>query len=232
MDSPSSKRLTRKDIRQPDRFIDLMGKSGRFLAQKKKLVCGVVAGLLVIFAGLWGWSFYQQRESQIAAGQYFPALELYRTGNYREAATALAQVAAHRRTIYGRIALLHLAHVQVALGEYPKAVETLQEFLRRQSKDPWLRQIGLVNLGYVQEISGRCPEALAAYAEAQKLEGSLKDEATLGEARCGAQSGKPKIALDSYRRYLSTHPISERDGEISLKVQELEAGAAQPPAAK
>lgn len=219
MNRPTTKRLTRKDIRQPDRFIDFMAKSGRFLKEQKKLV----AGLVIVVAALWGWSLYQQRENETAAGKYFQALALYRTGNYREAVPALTQLSAHRRSIYGRMALLHLAHSQTALGQDATAAETLKEFIRRNDREPGLRQIGYVNLGYIQEKSGKCVEALVSFAEAQKLEGSLKDEATLGQARCNAQSGKPKIAIDFYRQYLSTHPASGRNGEISLKIQELEA---------
>lgn len=232
MVSPSTKRLTRRDIRRPDRFIDLMGRSVRFLSEKKNFVAGILTGILVISAGLWGWSLYQERENQAAAEKYFPALELYNEGKHREAATALEQVASHRRSLYGRLALLHLAHSHVALTEYPKAVEALREFLRRDNKEPWLRQVGLVNLGYVQEISGQCGEALATYTQAQNLEGSLKDEALLGQARCAAESGKSKMALDSYRQYLSTNPGSERSGEVSLRLQELEGIAAQPAAKK
>jgi hypothetical protein len=62
MDRPLTKRLTRKDIRQPDLFMDFMGQSARFLAQKKKLVAGIVAGILVILAACWGLNLYQQRE--------------------------------------------------------------------------------------------------------------------------------------------------------------------------
>jgi len=212
--------------------MDFMGRSARFLTQRKNLIGGILAGVLVISGGLWAWSFYQERENQAAAEKYFPALTLYNEGKHREAATALAQVASHRRSLYGRLALLHLAHSHVALAEYPKAVEALREFLRRDNKEPWLRQVGLVNLAYVQEISGQCGEALSSYSQAQNLEGSLRDEALLGRARCAAASGQPKIALDSYRQYLSTNPGSERNGEISLRLRELEGEAAQPAAKK
>jgi hypothetical protein len=107
----------------------------------------------------------------------------------------------------------------------------LEEFLDRESNRSWLRQAGLVNLGYVKEISGQCEEALASYTEAEKLDGSLKNEAILGQARCSEQSGKSKMALDAYRKYLYGNPASDRNGEISVRVQELEAALAQQPRA-
>ena len=33
----------------------------------------------------------------------------------------------------------------------------------------------------------------------------------------------PKGALESYRRYLTSYPAGDRAGEVTIKVQELEA---------
>jgi len=64
---------------------------------------------------------------------------------------------------------------------------------------------------------------VSRFAEAEKIAGPFKDDALLGKARCSLQIQDPKGALASYRQYLTNYPGSERSGEISLRIQEVEA---------
>ncbi len=66
----------------------------------------------------------------------------------------------------------------------------------------------------------------ARFAEAEKIAAPFRDEAILGKARCNLETQELKGALESYRQYLASYPSGERAGEISLRVQELEAKVA------
>jgi predicted negative regulator of RcsB-dependent stress response len=225
---PPTKRLSRKEIRKPDQFIDLMGRSYALAVQKKQVLLAAGIAVALILGGLGGWNLYQRKQNEAAAVEYFHAAQLYRDQKHKEATPALAQVALYHGSVYGRLALLHQAQSHVALKEYPKAIDALQELLRRETAGSSLRQIALINLGYVQEMSGQCPEAMSAYSEAEKLPGSLRGEALLGTARCSVQAGNPTSALDAYRQYLTDDPASYRSSEVSVRISELEAGTLRP----
>lgn len=217
------KKITRKDIRRPDQFVTLAGKSFHLFRQHKTSFLVSVALIISVLLALWGWDLYRGRQNHLAAQEYSRALTLYHDGKYREALDALAHVSIYRSSPYSRLGLLYQSHSHVALQETAKAIATLQQLLNRERKEPFLRQLAFVTLAYAQERTGQCPEATRSFTEAQKLPGPFKEEAILGKARCFAQSQDFKAALNSYRQYLTDYPASERISEIALRVQELEA---------
>jgi predicted negative regulator of RcsB-dependent stress response len=219
----SPKRITRKDIRRPDRFVTLTRTLFDLFAEHRTPVLLSLTLVLVLLAGLWGWDFYKGRQNRIAAEQYSRALSLYHQGKYRESLNAFAQVVSYRQSRYSPLALLYQANSYLALKEPAKAVETFQEFLRRERREPFLRQLAFLTLGHTQETAGQCKAAVVSFAEAAKLDGAFKEEALLGKARCSAQNRDLNEALNAYRQYLSSYPGSDRIGEISLRIQEIEA---------
>lgn len=178
--------------------------------------------LLTVLVGLWGWDAYRQRQNRLAAVEYARALSLYRKGQYSQAVDRFAQVKNYSSSPYSRLALLYQASSYIALQDSAKAGAALQELLHKESKDSFVRQLGLLSLASLQERSNRCKEAGGNYAEAEKIPGPFKDEALLGKARCSVENGDFKEALSSYRQYLTNYPGSERSSEISLRIPEIE----------
>lgn len=218
----SPRRITRKDIRRPDWFVTQVRQfSSFFSGHKKESILGATA-LVVVLLALWGWGLYRDRQDRLAAMEYSRAIDLYHDGKYREALEALTHLAIYRSSYYGRVGLLYQAHSYMALGEMPQAVAAFQDLLAKEKKEPLLRQAAYMSLGYAQEKMEKCQEATRSYAEAEKIEGPAKADATMGKARCSAQTGNFAEALNSYRKFLTDNPVSDRIGQVSLLIQELE----------
>lgn len=216
------KRISRKDIRKPDQFVTLTGKIFHLASAYRTQSIVGLAVLLTVLVGLWGWDSYRQRQNRLGAMEYARALGLYHSGQYTQAIDRFAQVRNYSSSPYSRLALLYQANSYIAMQDSAKAGTALQELLRRESKDGFLRQLGLLSLASLQERTNRCKEAGGNYAEAEKMSGPFKEEALLGKARCSVQNGDFKEALSSYRQYLTNYPGSERSSEISLKIPEIE----------
>ena len=218
----SPKKISRKDIRKPDQFVTLTGKILHLVSEYRTQSIVCLALFLTVLLGLWGWDSYRQRQNRLAALEYARALSLYHSGKYNQAVDLFTQIRNYSSSTYSRLALLYQANSYIAMQDSAKATASLQELLRREGKQSFLRQLGLLSLASLQERTDRCKEAGSNYAEAEKIPGPFKDEALLGKARCSLQSGDFKEALSSYRQYLANYPGSERGSEISLKIQEIE----------
>ena len=219
----ASKRLSRRDIRRPDQFVTLTGRFFHFVTHYRTHFIAAAAAIIIILLGLWGWEAYGARQNRLAAREYGSALSLYHEGRYLQAVDAFVRLRSYSASPYGRLAILYQANSYLALEDPLKAIATLEELLQRERKETILRQIGLLTLASLQERSGRCKEAVSRFTEAEKIAGPFKDDALLGKARCSLQNSDLKEALNSYRQYLTNYPGSERSGEISLRIQEVEA---------
>ena len=179
--------------------------------------------LIVVVGALVGWDFYSSRQNRLAAEEYARAVNLYHDGKYKEALEALKRLEVYQSSPYGRLGLLYTANTQAALQDTAKAAEALRQLLAKEPREPIVRQTAYVSLGYMQEQAGQCQEAISSFAEAEKIAGPLKADASLGKARCGALTGNLKEALASYRAYIRDNPSSDRVNAVAIRIQELEA---------
>lgn len=217
------KRLTRKDIRQPDKFVTLTGQLLEVARSHKITIAASLTALLVIALGLWGFQLYRQHQNRLAAQNYSRALALYREGRYRESLDAIERLNSLRWARFRNLGMIYRANAYLALDEPQKAAVATHSFLETARNDPILKQLGLLTLAYAQERSGQCKDGFKSYSEAEKLPGAFREEGLLGKARCALQLNEFKNALESYRRYLREYPESERATEITLRIRELEA---------
>jgi tetratricopeptide (TPR) repeat protein len=220
----ASKRLTRKEIRRPDKFITATQNLSAFIQEhriKVLLATGILLAVLVLM-GAWRW--HADRQNTYAAEQFNRALTLYRAGNYRDALAAFQKVEAYSSSRFYPLALLYETNSLSALKDTDKAIETGRRMLRSTSPDPLVREAALMALAAAEEQKGLCKEATQHYTEAEKMTGALKHSATLGKARCSAQMGDLKTAIATYREYLR-QPDRELSAYVSAQIAELEAKA-------
>lgn len=235
----ASKRLTRKEIRQPDKFITLTENVYDFLVEHraKALLAGaIVAAALLAFLG---WQVYSHRQDMLARQEFNRAITFYRSGNYQDAIAAFQKVEAYSWSGLYPVALLYELNSHLALKDADNAIQAGRRLFSGRIKDPLVRQSALVALAAAEEQKGQCREAVQHYAEAEKIfhsgnrnvPGPLKDKATLGKARCSAQLGDLKGAIAAYREYLR-QPDRELTAYVSAQIAELEAKASAPLPAK
>ncbi len=218
----SRKRITRKDIRQPDQFITFTSRVFSYFEEHRARIFVALGVVVVLSLGLWGWQQYQANQNRLASQAYARALEVFHDGKYQTALDLLDRVDAYRSPSYQRLAILYRANSHIGLKQPKDAVPLLEDFLSRTSKNSYLRQLAFSNLGYAHEMANQCKEAISAYDEAAKIDGPQKEQAFLSKARCSATMGQFSEAVNLYREYLVSYPGTARAMEISLRIQELE----------
>ena len=224
----ASRRLTRKDLRQPDWFQITTEKALESYAAHRTGVLAAGVGLVVLLLALLGWQMFKERQDTMASAEFGQALALFQEGKHREAVAAFEKVAAYRWSRYAALAYLYQANSFLAVKSFDQALNSAQRFVAATKPNSLYRQIGLVTLAHAEEQKRQCKEAGGHYAEAEKISGPLRASAIMGRARCAEQLGDVKAALAAYKDFLREQPGSL----LSLRVAELEAKLAAQPAAK
>jgi predicted negative regulator of RcsB-dependent stress response len=215
----SHKRITRKELRQPDWFQVATERAVDIYAHHRGKVIVAAVAFIVFLGVLWGWDLFKDRQNTAASEEFGRAAAFYRADKHREAIDAFEKVAAYRWSHYARYAHLYQANGYVALGELDKALAAAQRFLAATKDNTLYRQIALVTLGLIEERRGRLDQALQHYSRAETIKAAYREKALLGKARTSEQTGDFKAALAAYREYLR----EDAGSPFALKVAELEA---------
>src|SRR3990172_10627265 len=224
----ASRRLTRKDLRQPDWFQITTEEALEFYAAHRTRVLAAGVGLVVLLLILLGWQMFKERQDRMARAEFVQAIALFQEGKYREAVAAFEKVAAYRWSPHAVLAYLYQADSFLAVADFDKAINAGQRFVSATKPDSLYRQIGLVTLAHAEEQKRQCKEAVGHYTDAEKISGPLRAAAMMGRARCAEQLGDVKAALVAYKDYLREQPGSL----VSVRVAELEAKLAAHSAGK
>ncbi len=217
------KRITRKDISKPDQFITLTSRIFRYFEQHRTRIILALSLVIAVSLALWGWNLYSARQERLAAQVNSNALAAYRNGDYNDALEKFVRISDYSSTTYNQLALLYRGQSLIALKQPSEAVTVIEHFLEKEVNNSYLRQLGLMTMGYAQENSGQCTQAIKAFMDAQKITGPLQEEALIGNARCNFNNGNLKEALNAYQEYLSSFPGTQRTTEIRLRIQGIEA---------
>ena len=221
------KRILRKDIRQPDRFMVLTGQMLEWFKAYRTQLIGVGVTVVAVAVVVVGWQYYRGYQRDLAFQEYNKALGEYREGSYEAALESFRNLKGRGEAPYDAIANLYIANSYIALDQPANAVETLGSDAAA-GQDGFLDQVALVTLGLAQEMNGSCEEAVRTLSRALEQKGPMREEAMLGKARCNTALGKTQEAVDGYKAYLEEFPEGETI-EIALRVQRLEAKTGKPP---
>ena len=220
------KRILRKDIRQPDRFMVLMGRAlDLFRAYRTQLI-GAAVTVVAVAVVVAGWQYYRAYQRDLAFQEYNQGLREYQAGRYDVALDAFRTLKDRGQAPYDTLADLYIANSYIALDQPGKAVETLGGNVSGDA-DGFLTQVALVTLGLAQEMEGACEDAVQSLSRALDHQGPMRQEAMLGKARCNTRLGKTQDAVAGYKAYLKEFPEDETVG-IALRLQRLEAGSGTP----
>lgn len=176
------KRILRKDIRQPDRFMVLLGRCNDFIKANRDRLIGLAAAVVVVLGAVFGWQYYRDYQRDLALQNYNKGLREYQEERYEAALESFRSLRARGEAPYDVLANLYIANSYVALDQPGKAVETLGGEVSAE-RDGFLNQVTLVTLGLAQEMNGSCEEAMQSLSRALDHQGPLRQEAMLGKAR-------------------------------------------------
>lgn len=216
---PLVRRITRKELRQPDEFISFARRTLAFLRvyERVALVSGVFAGGVLLL--ILGWQWYLALVSAWASQGLQQALSTYRASAYQRAAEQFSEVASRwPETASGRLASLYLGHCYVKQESYTKAIEVYKGFLETTPEGEYLYQLALVSLAVASEHEGSDAEAHSFYSQAAFLGGPFTGEALLGKARLYEKLSDSAKAIEVYRDFLNRYPESPMEPMLKAKV--------------
>jgi predicted negative regulator of RcsB-dependent stress response len=223
----TTKRITRKELRQPDWFqVTTETALDQFKRHRGK-VLAVIAAIVALGIIVAGARYFKARQNAAASVEFNSAVSLYHAEKYQQAIAEFQKVEAYRWSRYAALGHLYEANSYLALGEPAKALAPAERFLTATGPDTLYRQIATMTLGNIHERQGQCKEALARYTEAERIKAAFQQEARLARARCAQQTGDLQTAIASYQDFLK----EDQQPLIKLRLAELEAQAQTPAAA-
>jgi tetratricopeptide (TPR) repeat protein len=228
--------LSRKDMKEPDKFQQAAGQAAGWLASRKRQV--LLAGAAVLAVVVLVGAVLAFRQSRAAAageavsrlletagatvsavplpgdpGPFFPTDE----ARQRAVVAAADQVVAdHGGTDAAALALLAKGDAHLKLREWDPARAAYERFLSAADRDHSLRFGAIEGLALVAEGQGNLDAAAEAYARLASEVPAFADRADLERARVLAQAGK----TDEARTILSA--FGERHKESLLVPQATE----------
>ncbi len=222
----ASRKINRKDLRQPDWFQTNSERALEYFNAHRVLVFTAFAGLLLLVAIIAGWRMFKHDQNQKAAQEFSRAMTLYQGEKYGEAIPTLENVTTYRWSNYAVLAHIYLANSHLATNDADKALSAAQRALAGTRPGSFYRQIALVTLATAEEQKKDCKNAVQHYTEAQNITGPLQGRAILGKARCSEALGDNAAAVTAYKEYVKENPGSP----LTVKVAELEAKTPPAPA--
>ena len=227
----AERRLTQKDIKQPDQFITFSVQALAWTKSHAMLLLYGVLGLLVVIGILVGWNLWQTQRQQTAERLLYAAVQPLKNEekNAEPAVQSSVQEQLQRlirdygATPAAALAAWHLGHLQFKQGNFAAALasyEQAQGWLRRGS-DAFMPVLVTLNIAYAEEAKESCEKAMRSFeAVIQSTATWLHGEAFLGLARCQEKSGASAKALETYERALRAVAVS---GAARQQIEERQA---------
>jgi len=228
------KRITRRQIKQPDEFISTTEHVLLFVRDHlKKIVVGV--GIVVVIVAAYVlfrvWEAKRENEASQRLNLAMEAVELvnspYREGSPAEVKNALAKmeeiVNAFPKTSSGTFALLYKGNIHLKLGEFDEAIKAYDTFLSRSGSEKLYNLLALEGVGYAYEGKKDYGKAIDAYQRIIAMDqGFQAREARLQMGYCYEKLGKNKEAVENYRAYLEGTQKSSMTHLVLRKISLLE----------
>jgi tetratricopeptide (TPR) repeat protein len=246
----SPKKLTKKELKQPDQFVGFWqvasARLGQFAAQNRKALVMGISALATVAIGLIVLSYINEgraarasaaleRAQKVAGAELAPAGAPAKNDGIPRFATdkerlegALAGLDAHFGSKRGPLAdeaALMRGSLLLSLGRADEA-QPIYEKLLSGRLDAKLRFLAREGLGYTFEKKGKLAEAQATFAklgtDATTLGDFYKDRARYHEARLAELQGNPAEAARIYHEVLDKNPTTSLRDEISNRLALLE----------
>ena len=238
----TTKRITRKEIKQPDEFITFSARAIEFAqAHIREIIIGV-ASVLALGLLIWAVSAYSNKKEAQASRLLAQAQSLLHPISTRAAegqavptepqadpeATAQALVLLqdvvenYKRTEASKVARILLGQRYYEEGHYDAAIDTYEAFLKKANRKPELKAMAREGLAYAHEAREDFAQAAICYEELSKSSlTNAQGWAWLGMARCYERLGEVQKATDAYRTLLADHPQHPKAEEARANIARL-----------
>lgn len=241
----AKRKITRKEIKEPDEFITLWSRILAFaVAHKREALYGMVGFLFVVLL-LSAWRAYSRNQEARASALLCEAQEALspKSGSAvaepeaeRAVSTLENLLSTYPRTRSAQTGRLMLADLKYRQGDYEKAMEIYRSYLDRGHRTAELTGLAWEGIAYCQEGQGKYEEAIASYRKAAETQPSYYPGwALLGLGRCLEKTGKAEEAEEVYRKLLADYPQHPKAREVEAllsKIAKAGPSAGAQPSAK
>ena len=230
------RRLTRKEIKQPDQFVSYTVRTLTWVKTHTNQLMYVTGGVIVVIGLVVGWSIWRDNRQQQAELLLYRAVASLKVDDDTAQGKTLPQadqdeavqqllsiVRDYRGTQASALAQWYLGHVYFARGDFAAALAAYQETQRvmDQEGQRLLPALVTLNIGYAQEATGQCEQALSSFEEVVQSSATwLRGEAFLSMGRCYESTGAMDAALKVYDRALSDAAVGDN---LRQRIEERQA---------
>lgn len=201
-------KLARKELKQPDEFVNFFDQLGDFIVDNLVRVIIGAFVIVVIIVTYYAISAYQDHQRRLASDRFYDAVTALNHQDYKTAEQDFSALTADNpRQSLGRLARLYLAVTYMAENKDKQARTALHDYLE-SSDQPLYRNMALMDLGVANENLGDFKAAHDAYTQAADSNGPDKARAAIGVARCLIKQGNIKGGIEAYRQFLIDNPYS------------------------
>jgi tetratricopeptide (TPR) repeat protein len=221
------KRISRKELKQPDEFQNFVANAQEFLRANLQQV--IVSSAIVLAAGALavGIYYYEIHRDNLAGDRFYSAVSELNNKNYTQAEADFQKLAEDEpgREV-GKLARFYLGSAYFQQGQLDKARDALVAYVP-DAKDDLFASMAYEDLGVIYEKMGDLKKAQGAYAQAAAIPGPEQPRAQLQVARLMAAQGDKAGAIDAYQHFLVTNPFA-RDRQTVIEAL-ANLGSAAPP---
>jgi tetratricopeptide (TPR) repeat protein len=235
--------LSRKDMKEPDKFQQAATQAASWLASRRRhvAVAGIAAvAVLVLLAVLSAVQTRRAERAGAAASDLLAAMggeisavplpgfpgPFYESEEARQRAIVAAAdhvLADHGGTGAAVLAALAKGDASLRLRDWDGARAAYERFLADADRNDSLRFGALEGLGLAAEGKGDLDAAAAAYERLAREVPAFADRADLERARVLAQARKADEAREILRGFATKHPESTLAGEAASRLARLGA---------
>ena len=225
---PTKKISRRQELRQ-DTVVTWSARIWGLVDKYRALTYGLLAAVVVVVAGLVGYSYLQQQRGSEAQEYLAPAVRLFEKGQYQDAldGTGLEMGLLDTAEEFGSTQAGNLAHFYAAdalfrLGEYDQALEHFRAY-RKESN--YLGASALAGEAAIHEAKGSYERAGALYKRAASIfpNDLVSPDYLLDAGRAFELAGRYKDAVEAYGLVSEDYPNSTQARDVEMLVARVEA---------
>lgn len=215
----AKKRMTKKELKQPDEVLTLLGTATRFITENQGKLLVVAASIFVLTLSIYGYKGYTSRKFSRENGKLWEIVSRI-PGNYLELSEGEKQklilvksdldnftktVGSKSVKIYAQY---YIADVNYKLAYYSNAVEQFREVLQKEEVPPELRYVSNIGLGYSYEALSEYQSAIRHFSVAGDMatDSYSRGTASYGMGRCFELMGDIDGARQIYSDILEKNP--------------------------
>jgi tetratricopeptide (TPR) repeat protein len=235
--------LSRKDMKQPDKFQEVAKGAIDWISGHKKnsrlavvtiavIVVGVGVGMLASNAradkaGALAYEVLRDVGGEVSAvplpGVAGPFFATDAERQKAVIASADRAIAEYPSSAAAKLALLMKADAQLRLGEKDAAIGSYERYLGETDRDNALRFGALEGIAFAQEAAGKLDAAAAAWERTAREAPAYADHADVERARVLAAAGKTEEARKLLEGFAKAHEGSPYATEAADRLARLSA---------